>query len=425
MKLKSIIKSSLIKSAGIYTITNIINALIPFLLLPILTRHMTPEDYGIVSMFTVLISFVAPFTGMSINGAIARAYYDENIDIKQYITNSIYILLGSTFLVSIVFVVFSGMISKVSLFPERFLWIIIVYSFAQFMVRIIMTVWQVQVKPVKYGIYQIAQTMLNALLSIFLVVTLSMSWYGRVFGQTISYVVFSIIALVILIRNGWIFNKFSKKYVVHALNFGIPIIPHAIGGVIMTMTDRVFITNMVGVDATGIYAVGYQIGMIISLLTESFNKAYVPWLFEQLKKNISKKMRMITKLTYIYFVVVLFLAISLGYISPWFLNKFVGKEFTSSSVFVIWVALGYSFKGMYLMVTNYIFYAEKTSILAWVTFASAILNVILNYFFIKKFGAIGAAQATTIIYFIRFIATWILSSKVYKMPWNVFNDEKS
>jgi len=72
------------------------------------------------------------------------------------------------------------------------------------------------------------------------------------------------------------------------------------------------------------------------------------------------------------------------------------------------------------MVVNYIFYVKKTYILAWVTFFSAGINIILNYFFIKANGAIGAAQATTITFFVQFIIVWILSAKVYKMPWNLF-----
>lgn len=72
------------------------------------------------------------------------------------------------------------------------------------------------------------------------------------------------------------------------------------------------------------------------------------------------------------------------------------------------------------MVVNYIFYGKKTYILAWVTFTSAGINIALNYFFIKANGAIGAAQTTTITFFIKFILVWILSSKAYKMPWNIF-----
>lgn len=94
MYLNRIANSKLIRSASIYTLTNVINKAIPFLLLPILTRYLTPEDYGIVSMFGVLVSLVTPFTGLSIHGAIARMYYEiDSVDIKAYITNCLLILL--------------------------------------------------------------------------------------------------------------------------------------------------------------------------------------------------------------------------------------------------------------------------------------------------------------------------------------------
>jgi O-antigen/teichoic acid export membrane protein len=76
--IKKFINTSLFRSASVYTLTQAINSAIPFFLMPILTRYLTPTDYGIVAMFGVLLSFVAPFTGLSIHGAIARQYYDRD-----------------------------------------------------------------------------------------------------------------------------------------------------------------------------------------------------------------------------------------------------------------------------------------------------------------------------------------------------------
>ena len=74
--IKQIFNSSLSVS-GIYTITSGINAAIPFANAD--TNPIpNPIDYGTVAMFGVLLSFVAPFTGLSINGAIARQYYASN-----------------------------------------------------------------------------------------------------------------------------------------------------------------------------------------------------------------------------------------------------------------------------------------------------------------------------------------------------------
>ena len=82
-----IFSSSLLKSSGIYTISSLVNAAIPFLLMPLLTRCLTPEDYGIVSMFSICVAIITPFVGLSMNGAVARAYYTEEgkEDISAYV----------------------------------------------------------------------------------------------------------------------------------------------------------------------------------------------------------------------------------------------------------------------------------------------------------------------------------------------------
>lgn len=418
--IKLLFKSTLVQSAGVYTLANAINAAIPFLLLPVLTRYLTPADYGMVSMYGVLISFVTPFVGFNVEGAVARQYYErDQVDMTVYVSSCFAILLCSTVAVFIIFNALAAPLSRLTTVPQQWLWTVVLVCFMQFICRMILVLWQVRVMPSRYGTFQILQTALNAGLSVVLVVVVGMAWQGRLIGQIIAVFVFAGIALVILFRDGWLKFEVNKQYLRNALNFGVPLIPHTLGGVIITMTDRLFITKMVGLEATGLYTVGYQIGMIISILQDSFNKAYVPWLYERLKMDdITIKIRLV-KITYLYFIVIIGISLLLGLIAPWFLAFFVGKQFTDSAIFVVWIALGYAFNGMYKMVVNYIFYAQKTAILAWITFATALVNVVLNYIFISFNGAIGAAQATTLTFALSFVATWLFSNKAYKMPWSL------
>lgn len=419
-KFKETLSSKLVKSAGIYTVTSVINSAIPFLLLPILTRYLSPEDYGVVSMFGVLISFTTPFIGLNIHGAIARMYYEKKeIDIKAYITNSFYILLASTLFVSILFYVFSSEIEGISSLPSDLFWIVILVSVTQFIVKVVLVLWQVQVRPIQYGIYQILFTVLNLGLSLVFIVALKYTWQGRIYAQAVSGAIFAIFGFYVLYKNKWLKFTFNIGYIMNALRFGVPLIPHALGGILISMTDRIFITNMVGIETTGIYTVGYQIGMIINILAISFNQAYTPWLYEKLKECNEKINMKIVKFTYMFFIAILSLAILLSISSPLLLKIFVGKEFLGSSVYVLWIAIGYAFNGMYFMVGNYILYEKKTMHLSLVTFLTAMLNIILNYYLIKKYGAVGAALATTAVYFIRFVMTWKLSAILYKMPWSL------
>jgi len=418
--IKRFFNTSLFRSAGIYTLTQAINSAIPFLLMPILTRYLTPTDYGIVAMFGVLLSFVAPFTGLSIQGAIARQYYDrDEVDMPCYVTNCLLILLSSTVIVGVIFYLLAEPISRLSSFPMQWLWAVIIVSAAQFMNQVNLTLWQVQVKPIPYGIYQITQTIVNLGFTLWFVVGLGMNWQGRVQAQVIAFGAFAIFSLFLLFRNGWIRLQVNKNYIKNALYFGVPLIPHALSGTINTMVDRIMITSMVSVAYTGLYSVGFQIGMIIGILEDSFNRAYVPWLYERLKRDQYSEKIMIVKLTYVYFVGIICLALALGTIAPWFLSFFVGPQFAGSGQFVLWIALGFAFDGMYKMVVNYIFYAEKTYILAWVTFTTAAISIGVNYFFIKLFGAVGAAYTYSIMGFVTFLAVWILSNRVYPMPWRL------
>lgn len=418
MMIRRILKSNLFKNTGVYTITSILNAAIPFLLLPILTRYLSPEDYGLLSMFLLLVSLVSPFVGLNVNGAITRKYYDqENTNIWQYVFNCFLILLSSTFIIGLVFWVFAEPIARVSSFPIRFLWMVVVYSFCQFTSSVLLALWQVQKKPFLYGLFNNIQTLVNVSLSILLVVVLKFGWQGRIYGQFVATVAFGVLSIVILIKNNWISISFNKQYIFNALIFGIPLIPHALSGSIISMTDRFFITNMVGLAATGVYTVGYQVGSVINLLASSFNNAYVPWLFEKLKENNHDTKIKIVKFTYLYFICIVLLALLLGSLAPYFLNAFLGKSFSESSTYVLWIAVGYAFNGMYFMVVNYVFYSQNTKLLAVVTFVTAIVNILLNYFFIKAFGAIGAAQATAVVYAVKFFMVWLLSAHVHKMPW--------
>lgn len=419
--MRSVLPSALFKSAGIYTTSRIVNAAIPFLMMPVLTRYLTPADYGITAMFAVLIGVISPFVGLNLHGAISVRYFDkEEKDLPRYIGNIFMILLVSTALVSLVLWLFAGPISALATFPRKWLWSCVFIAATQFIGLIMLTLWQVEDKPVLYGIYQNLQTLVNISLTILFVVGFGKNWQGRIEAQIITFSLFTLAACYFLSKNNWLKFTYDRSRVNHALHFGLPLIPHALGGLMIMQTDRVFLANMIGIATAGIYSVAYQFGSIIELGASSFNQAYAPWLYRQLSDIDNDKKKNIVKLTYLYFLVILIIAAVLSLLVPVFLTFFVGKDFIGAQIYIFWITLGFAFSGMYYMVTNYIFFAGKTAILAKVTFASAVMNIFFNYILIKLNGPVGAAQASTLTFFLSFVMTWALSQRVYPMPWNLF-----
>jgi len=422
LNFSNIFKHKLFKNSFVYTSSNVIRNAIPFFLLPVLTRYLTPTDYGIVATFEVLFAIAVVIVNLNMHGAVAVNYFEiGKQELAVYIGNVVLILFISFVLTfSIVYILKTPFSDLIEL-PESWLPIIVVIALSQSVLTITLTLWQVEQKPLPYGIFQISQTVLNVTLSLILVIALNWRWQGRLLGIIIASIIFGFVGLFILYRRKYVKFSFNKVYIKDALLFGIPLIPHALGGWIMTSIDRVFINSMVNVAATGIYTVGYQVGMIISLIATSFNQAWSPFLFEKLKENNNVSKKQIVKFTYLYNIGIIVLALALSLVAPWFLEFFVSETFHGAYKYVFWIALGYAANGMYFMVANYIFYTKHTYSLAWITFLSAVINAILNYFLIKANGAIGAAQATTVSFFVQFILTWALSARVYSMPWNVWN----
>jgi len=413
------LRSKLFGNAAIYLGANILNAGIPFLLLPILTRVLTPADYGTVAMFGIVLSVLGAFTGLSVHGAIGVRYFQlDKRALAEYVGTCIGILVISTSLLFLLVAVFGSWLAGVSGVPSNWLLVAVVLSGFQFLGNIRLALWQVSGEAKKYGAFQITQSLLNAAVSLVLILVVGMAWEGRVLGQVVAVTLFGIIALWWLLRDGLM--RPSKGWRVHsrdALAFGVPLIPHVIGGLLIVAADRFVIVRLLDVAQAGIYMVALQVGQALGLITESFNKAYAPWLMKNLSKPTDALRITIVRGTYLYFVLVLAAATTFGLLTPLFLGFLVGESFRAAGELVIYIALGFAFGGCYFMVTNYVFFESKTKVLAFVTFVSGLVNIPLMFILVGHNGITGAGQAFMLTNALSFIGTWWLAQKLHPMPW--------
>jgi O-antigen/teichoic acid export membrane protein len=422
---KAIIKSSLVRASGIYTISSVLNASIPFLLLPFLTKYLSKADFGVVSIFGAVVSFIMPFVSINMEGAIARRYYADKKNISVYIGNCFMLSFLSFLIVLLVIILFRNMLFNLTSIPPIWMVIGTLYCFSQFMVLVLLTFYQVSINPLKYGAIQILQSITNFSLSFILVVFLAWKWEGRLSAQVVSSFLFAIVAVIILISKKFLMFKMDLGYMKNALKFGSGLIPHALGGTLILLANRVFLLKMVSIEEAGLYGVASQVASVISFVTLSFNNAYVPWLYSNLSREKLELKKRITKLTYVYFVAILLFGLVFYFSLPIVFKIFIDVKFFDALKFVFWIILGFVFQGMYFMVTNYISYSEKTYYQAIVTVSVGAISILMTYFFIKFFGPVGAAIAFCFSYFLMFIFTWIFSNKVYPMPWFKLTGESS
>ncbi len=391
-------------------------------MLPVLTRYLTPEDYGIISIFGVFVSILSVFTGLSIHGAINVNFFKmQKNEIKIFIGNCLIVLNISTLLVLLIVYLLHPIIAERLALETEWLIVAVFLAFAQFLTTVNLLLWMVEQRPKPYSLYQISQTLMVTFLSLLFIVGFGLNWEGQLLATAIGTLIFSVISFVFIIKRGYLIFQPNKEHIKDALKFGVPLIPHALASWVKTGADRVVLMSILGATATGIYAVGYQIGIIISVLVTAFNKAWSPYMFNTLSNEPTKEnKKKIVLFTYIYFVGVLLFAVCFAYVAELLIPYFLGKNFTASTDFILYFAVAFAFHGMYLMVGNYILYTKNTHILAYITFSTSVLHVGLLYVLVNKSDAIGAAQASVISFAVTFFAAWILASRVYKMPWGAW-----
>jgi len=416
--LKTIIKSKFFKDTSIYTISDILNKLVPFILLPVLTRYLTPQDYGIIAMFFVFTSILGIVMTLETNTAISVNYFKISREkLQVYIFNILLIISIATSFTIIVIMLFHTTISELLAIPTEWLFIGIIVTLLQFITTINLLLWQSEQNPIPLGIYQISQTIVNLLLSLLLIIGFEMGWEGRLIAISIASIIFGMLSLVFLYKRSYLKFKFSRESIEDALKFGIPLLPHALSVWIRTGVDRIFITIFVSASATGLYTVAFQIASVISILTKAFNKAYSPYLFKKLSEITQNDKKRIVQYTYLYFIALLLIAVGLTLISPLLIKIFLGEAFQEVWRYIPWIAFSFAFYGMYLMIVNYILFTKKTAQLSYVTLSVSLLHIIVSYLLISYNGILGAAQATMLTSFTVFIAVWWLSQKLYPMPW--------
>lgn len=426
--LKKIRKNSLLSGSATYLFSNILNAAIPFALLPILTRNLSQTEYGEVAMFQTLLAALSAFTGLSVQGATNRKYFDEGIrkqELKQFIGSSLQVLAISSLLVFLVLYLFSDRVSvSLSLDVRWILWAVFV-SAAGFIVNIRLGQWLIRKEARSYGALEVSRSLVNMALSIFLVVILFQGAEGRIVAQVYTAAIFALIAAYLLWKDQLLLLfTWRPDYIKEILSFGVPLIPHIGGLFLLNSVDRFVINSELGLAQAGIYMVGVQVSLVMTIVFDAINKAYVPWLYERLCKNEAREKQKIILYTYLYFAVAFLAAAIMFVIGPHLITLVAGPNYSESGKIIGWLALGRAFGGMYLMVAAYTFYSKRTGLFSLATIVSGLLNVILLLLLVRVMGLEGAAIAFAIAMAFRFLLTWWIAQRRHPMPWFSFILEK-
>ena len=405
----------LFKSSIIYVFANIINASVPFIILPILTNYLSPSDYGILTIFVSIIAILASIVCFNTDAYIQRKLFDSPSEIKESLAASTII----TLVIALIFYLFIYL-TNITIFDlsNNLLLIAVVYSLTLFFYMILLINYQVKNKGILYGIFQVSYTSINLGVSLIGIVLLDLLYFGRVLGYSISSFILGITSLYLLYNKFKPFKFPSLGRIKEALLFGGGLLPHTIGNGIILYSSRFFVLEYESSYDLGLFYTAIQICSVFSLLFLSVNTAFVPWLFEQLNKKDYLLKQKIVGYTYLFMIISTMLILIFIWIAPYLVKMFLNQSFHGSILYLLPIAFAFLFQAMFYSVTNYIIYSKKTFHQSVCTLISALLGIVYNYYLVKYYGTYGAAVAFSLTYFTLFFTSWIASNIVFKMPWD-------
>lgn len=400
MNLINKIKSNkLIKSSLVYTICEMLLKGISFISFPIFSRLMSPNDYGVVNIFSTWVGFIVVFGSLQLNACIpiAKSKFEDSEyeDLKTTILSFTTVLFFILFLISIIF---RKNLSHIFELSGNLVILMTVQGFFSFISVLYSTILIQDKKDKKYLMISLISTILNIGISILLVYIMRDNRYmGRILGGVISVVLVGSILYFKIAKGKFLINKDLLKF---GLKICLPIVPHILSHQILTNSDRIMLKSFKGDRAVGIYGFAYNIGMMIQIIWSAINNAWVPWYFENLRKDNNDKVLELSRNYIMFFTAITILLI---FTTPEIGKILAPKSYWSGIQVVPLIIFSYFFVFLYSFPVNIQFYNEKTNYIPIGTVLAALANIGLNRLFIPKYGLLAATLSTLISYILLFI----------------------
>lgn len=425
---KHLSSSSLLKNTFVYIFCDGINRALPFLLLPFITHYLTPSDYGIVTNFNVYVQILSVFCYATTAGALPVMYYKlDKSEIKQYIFNMLLLNTYGTLICMLIMLISFVWVEHVLNISLIFQLLALLVVWFAGITNVNMLLWRCEEKPLSFGIYQISQSVVNALSTILFVIILLLGWKGRVYSMAIATIIFGLISIYVLYKRQYLDVKINRYYQKQMLVYALPLVPHVLSFWFKSGVDKVMLTNMCSLAANGLYSVSMTWGSIVSMFLVSFNNAYSPYLYKKLarfdadREGTKEEQRKLVRLIGYSFIVILAFILIIWGISVYLIQVIYAPAYHASLEYLPWVMIGQFFYGGYQMFVCFIHYTLKTKLLGTITFSWSVVQIGITYILILWIGAVGAAVSATIVSIATFVCVTAYAMKVYRLPWFSYN----
>jgi O-antigen/teichoic acid export membrane protein len=416
---------SLARGSLLYTVGTFLPRLGALLLLPVYTLTMSPAQFGVVSLMISVSTLLSIAYRLGLDGALLRFHFDVPAEDRPrlYIslaTVTLVVAVGASLVLGAASApFFSRLFTGVSFLPFGVVTLGITATTA---LQYIPTVaFRAAERPGLFLAFSAGVMVVSIVASVILLIPLHLGPTGALLGQLAGGIFGVLVGAWLILRMRP--ARVDQGMVRQGLAFGVPLVPHAISGWVLNVSDRWLLGLLLGTGALatqaaiGVYSLGYQIGQVVSLVALSFNAAWGPFFYARGEQRAGPGI--LREMTTVVTGLLALLAVLLALAAPDVIHVVAPPrwgEARSQAVDVLQiVALASFLYSVYFMVVSAVFLTRRTAFLPLLTFSAGAANVVLNVLLIPRIGIIGAAWSSVAGYGILAIATYLYARRGYPL----------
>lgn len=397
----------------IYGVGTTLQKFMGLLLLPFFTRVLTPSEYGIAALLSLIAVALGGLFNLGTGNSLGLLYYREEYTQHRPAliwTNASLMFCNSTLFI-ILLMVLSPWVSdlvfesqdKANLLRLSLLGLGFTTISAPFLAYL-----RMEEKAWRFVAMSLSSALLYIFISAMLVLWLRMGILGLILAGVISNGLMLLIVLLTIARQLPFRLEFS--FIPKLVRIGFPSVFGLFAFMLIDYADRQMLQRMVGIEALGVYSVGYSFGMIMMVFVGAFSNAWPPF-FQSFMNRLSDARRVFGKILKYYVLGFGLLVLVFFTAAKPVVSIMVASTFQEAYIVVGLVAAGYMLRGCYLILLPGLSFAHKLNIRSGIEWFAAIINLGLNLLWIPKYGIIGAAIATLVSNLCLPVLTWFFGRR--------------
>lgn len=415
--LGTLFKSKRLFHFNVYFLSTAIQKASAIFLLPIYTRYLTTDQYGLWAVCQTIPSIAVVFFYVAIQDTIYFTAVKKNSDMEQMISTGI--IFQTVLFVSLSIALLSispffrnAVFFHVPYYPYIFVSllssIVMIFSITYFYYL------QANERSVLYSILNLLQFICFIGTMLYSLIILRLGPLSGIMAFLISQSLVSAIGIIHLYaRFGF---HFSGRHLKKMLAFSIPLVPQNLSFWAKDTIDRILLVGISQLHNAGIYQIAISYGGMLGFGVQAFSTVNTPRFFTLIKDEIKNRNAIVSimPVSAAFFSIV---ALGMSLFASEIIQMLTAKSYHEAALYVPVVTTAFVIYLIYTNVINILYHRSATKLIAATSMAACTISGILSFFLVKWFAVMGAAFSLLLSNLIFSAAFYLSARHTYRIKW--------